>query len=81
MWCGDLMWSKKRCGDGPKSTYYTQSANIKAYGEITTTLKPCGSSTYSYVACEDGIGFGSKGIEYPLHDGGIFRCTRTGSGH
>lgn len=79
VWCGDLKWSKKKCGDGPKSSYFTKSVNIDAYGKQTTTLNKGG--TYQYAACEGTIGFGSHGIEHPASDGGSFRCTRTGSGH
>lgn len=76
VWCGDLKWSKKGCGDGPKNSYYTQSANIEAYGRKSTTLQRGGR--YSYAACKGKIGFGTKGIKHPARSNGRFTCTRTG---
>ncbi len=76
VWCGELKWSKKRCGDGPRNTYYTQSANIKPYGKKYTTLKRRGG--YSYAACQGSIGFGSKGIVHPASRNGSYRCVKTG---
>lgn len=75
VWCGDLKYSKKDCRDGPNNSYYTQSANIKAYGEKTTTLERGGS--YHYASCKGKIGFGSKGIEHSASNNGRYRCTRT----
>ncbi|NRA55258.1 MAG: hypothetical protein HRU23_14030 [Gammaproteobacteria bacterium] len=75
VWCGDLKHSKKECGDGPKDTYYTHSANIAAYSKKTKTLKRGGS--YSYAACKGRISFGSKGIKHPANKRGRFTCTRT----
>ncbi|GAA0831181.1 MULTISPECIES: hypothetical protein [Marinomonas] len=74
VWCGDLKYSKKECGDGPRNTYYTQSANIRAYGEKATTLKSRG--TYEYASCKGKIGFDSKGIEHSAYNNGRYRCTR-----
>ncbi|MFI8619498.1 hypothetical protein ACIGBN_00845 [Marinomonas sp. NPDC078689] len=69
-----MKYSKKDCGDGPNNTYYTQSANIKAYGEKEVTLERGGS--YEYASCKGKIGFGSKGIEHSAYDNGRYRCTR-----
>lgn len=74
VWCGDLKYSKKECGDGPKNTYYTQSANISGYDETSTSLKKGGS--YSYAACKGKISFGSKGIKHPSENNGRFRCKK-----
>lgn len=74
VWCGDLKYSKKECGDGPGNTYYTQSANIKGYGEKEATLERGGS--YEYASCKGKIGFGSKGIVHSANDNGRYRCTR-----
>ena len=75
LWCGDLQYSKKRCGDGPRNSYYTQSANIAPHGKNETTIRNRGS--YRYAACKGKIGWGSKGIVHPANSGGSFRCTRT----
>lgn len=76
VWCGDLRSSKKGCGDGPRNTYYTQSANIEAYGRKTTSLKNRGR--YMYAACKGKIGFGSNGIKHPANRNGRYTCTKTG---
>lgn len=75
VWCGELKYSKKRCGDGPKNHFFTKSANIKPYGEATAWI----DGRYEYAACVGGIGFGSKGIIADAGDNGRFRCEPTGS--
>ncbi|MBE9515356.1 MAG: hypothetical protein IME93_00110 [Proteobacteria bacterium] len=75
VWCGNLKYSKKRCGDGPKNSYYTKSANIDAYGKNSTLIK----GRYQYAACVGRIGFGTKGIKASANNNGSFRCERTGS--
>jgi len=74
-WCGDLKYTKKRCGEGPRNTFYTQSANIAPNSKKTTTIKRGGS--YAYAACRGSISFGSNGIKHPTSKRGQFACTRT----
>lgn len=76
VWCGDLKYGNKRCGDGPRDSFYTQSANIKASETKKTTLKQGGS--YRYAACVGSTGFGSEGIEHPAASHGSYTCTSTG---
>jgi len=69
LWCGDLKYSKKKCGDG--KGYYTQSQNIGAYDSDTTYVK----GHIKYAACKGTIGFGRKGFkDYP---NGSYICTKT----
>lgn len=71
IWCGDLTHSKKRCGDGPKGGFYTQSANI-APGENHSTAI---SGRYQYAACKGGISFGNDGEYQDTPSGGV-RCLK-----
>jgi hypothetical protein len=75
VWCGKLKYSKKRCGDGPRNSYYTNSNNIDAYGSTSASI----SGNYSYAACKGGISFGNKGIDADADDDGSYICKRTGS--
>ncbi|TFZ03743.1 hypothetical protein [Ramlibacter humi] len=59
VWCGDMKYSKKRCGDGPQgNSYYTHSTNVKP-GE-KSYARAIGE--YRYAACEGGIAFGKDEI-------------------
>ncbi|MFO6424826.1 hypothetical protein [Motilimonas sp. KMU-193] len=78
VWCGELKYSKKKCGEGSKNSFYTHSVNIEANKQASTTIKSQGS--FRYAACIGGIGFGSKGIDHPATAGGHFTCTATGQG-
>ena len=69
IWCGDLTYSKKRCGDGPKGGFYTQSSNIDDGESKTTEIK----GQYSYAACKGSISFGNDG-EYEDNARGGYRC-------
>jgi hypothetical protein len=60
VWCGNLKYSKKQCGDGPPGNgYYTHSVNVmpgdKQYAR--------GVGDYHYAACEGGIAFGKDEIQ------------------
>lgn len=70
VWCGELKYSKKRCGDGPVgNSFYTHSNNIAA----GATLRASGVvGGYRYAACEGGIGFDKA----PIQDepDGSFTC-------
>lgn len=60
VWCGELKYSKQRCGDGPAgNAYYTHSNNIPLGGVV----RAMGVGTYQYAACEGGIAFGKDGIQ------------------
>jgi len=80
VWCGDLKWSKKTCGDGKNNSFYTHSANIAPGAKHDTTLKDYPAS-YKYAACKGQIGFGSKGIIHKASSNGSYTCTKTGSGY
>ncbi|MES3020696.1 MAG: hypothetical protein V4857_03825 [Pseudomonadota bacterium] len=69
LWCGDLSYSKKKCGDGPKGGHYTQSANIDVGDESVATVK----GHYEYNACKGSIGFGNDGY-YEDSSSGAVRC-------
>lgn len=73
VWCGDIKYTKKRCGDGPKgNSFYTQSNNI----EPGKSTRAGGIREYRFAACEGAIGFGKEGI-IDLPDGS-YKCTATG---
>ncbi|WP_157050393.1 hypothetical protein [Herbaspirillum rhizosphaerae] len=69
VWCGDLKYSKKQCGDGPAgNSFYTHSVNVgpgdKQYAR--------GIGDYHYAACEGGIAFGKDEIQD--RPDGTFTC-------
>lgn len=69
VWCGDLKYSNKHCGDGPAgNSYYTHSINVmpndKQYAR--------GVGEYHYAACEGGISFGKDEIQD--RPDGTFTC-------
>lgn len=69
VWCGDLKYTKQKCGDGPKgNSYYTHSNNIMPGQTISTSV----TGQYKYAACEGGIAFGKDEIQ-DRPDGG-FTC-------
>ena len=73
VWCGDLKYSKKRCGDGKGGRYYTHSNNIKPFDNRSADIE----GKINFAACKGQIGFGRKGfIDYP---NGSYKCTKTGS--
>lgn len=71
LWCGDLKYTKKKCGDGPSGGYYTQSENIPPGKESTTTI----NGQYHYAACKGGISFGNDG-NYKDHSDGTITCLK-----
>lgn len=79
LWCGDLEFDRKGCGDGPSnegsSGFYTHSTNLAAGQSNGIRLKHGGS--YNYAACFGGIGFGNDG-HYSDDPDGTFRCLPTG---
>ncbi len=69
VWCGDLKYSNKHCGDGPAgNSFYTHSTNVmpgdKQYAR--------GVGDYHYAACEGGISFGKDEIQD--RPDGTFTC-------
>jgi hypothetical protein len=71
IWCGDLKYTKKRCGDGPKGGFYTHSNNIGPGDDVTTHV----NGQYRYAACKGSISFGNDG-EYEDNANGGFRCLK-----
>ncbi len=71
LWCGDLKYTKKHCGDGPKGGFYTQSANIDAYGSTTADVK----GQYEYASCKGSISFGNDGTYKDFPDGS-YQCLK-----
>lgn len=79
IWCGELKYSKKRCGDGPKKAgngvatagFYTHSFNMDAATEREETI----AGEYRYAACKGGISFGNDG-EYRDDADGSFVCQK-----
>lgn len=69
IWCGELKYSKKRCGDGPKGGFYTHSTNLKPGDDNEVAV----DGQYRYAACVGGISFGNSG-EYEDDSRGRFRC-------
>jgi hypothetical protein len=73
VWCGELKYSKKRCGDGPAgNSFYTHSNNV----EPGATMRAFGVGSYRFAACEGGIAFDKK----PIQDqpDGSFTCVPSG---
>ncbi len=79
LWCGDLEFDRKGCGDGPSSDtssgFYTHSTNLEPGQSNGIRLKNGGS--YNYAACFGGIGFGNDG-HYTDNSDGSFTCLPTG---
>lgn len=71
LWCGDLKYSSKACGDGPKGGFYTQSANLEPGASKEIKVKDGGR--YQWAACYGGISFGNDG-EYTDSPNGGYRC-------
>jgi hypothetical protein len=57
IYCGDLKYSRKRCGDGAGGGYYTHSQNISPgeRGKIHV------QGRYRYFSCKGSISFGNGG--------------------
>lgn len=79
LWCGDLEFDSKGCGDGPSnessSGFYTHSTNLAAGQSNGIRIKQGGH--YNYAACYGGIGFGNDG-HYTDSADGSFQCLPTG---
>lgn len=74
LWCGDMKYSKERCGDGPKSSFFVFSNNLSPGRSSSIKIQDGGS--YSWAACYGGISFGKEGYEdYP---DGSYKCLPTG---
>ncbi|MBN1839453.1 MAG: hypothetical protein JW802_05355 [Campylobacterales bacterium] len=71
IWCGDLKYSSKRCGDGPNGGFYTHSDNFKPGQSKTLEVKP--GKTYRYASCFGKISFGNNGM-YTDSPNGSYRC-------
>jgi hypothetical protein len=71
IWCGDLKYTKKRCGDGPKGGFYTHSDNIGAGEEKEVAV----DGNYRFAACKGGISFGNDGTYIDNPNGG-FKCLK-----
>lgn len=76
LWCGELQFSERRCGDGPNGGFYTQSDNLQANASNEIRIKA--GTSYHYAACYGGISFGNSG-EYTDNPDGGFVCLPTGS--
>ena len=57
IYCGDLKYAKKRCGEGSNGGYYTHSQNIAAGTEGKIHVR----GGYRYFSCKGAIGFGNGG--------------------
>jgi hypothetical protein len=74
VWCGEMKYSKQRCGDGPKgNSFYTHSNNIEAGKSIRAN----GIQEYRYAACHGGIAFGKDEIQD--RPDGSFTCIASGA--
>ena len=74
VWCGEMKYTKKRCGDGPKgNSFYTHSNNIEAGKNIRASA----IREYRYAACHGGIAFGKDEIQDKPD--GSFACIASGS--
>ena len=71
VWCGDLKYSKQRCGNGPKGGFYTHSNNF-APGQSHDAVF---DGRFSYGACKGGISFGNDG-EYIDNPSGGIQCLK-----
>lgn len=70
LWCGDLKYTRKKCGDGPNGGYYTYSDNIGAGKEVSANI----AGRYSYNACMGSIGFDSAGYRNDASGGVTCLC-------
>ena len=60
VWCSDgLAYSRERCGQGPRSGYFTHHATIEAGGSKTFEIGP--NASYSYNGCKGEMSFGNQG--------------------
>jgi hypothetical protein len=74
VWCGEMKYTKKRCGDGPKgNSFYTHSNNI----EPGKNIRASAIKEYRYAACHGGIAFGKDEIQD--QPDGSFACIASGS--
>jgi hypothetical protein len=71
--CGDLKYTKKRCGAGPKGGFFTQSNNIKPGESDSTDIEENGSIRWA--ACKGSISFGNDG-EYKDSPNGSYTCLK-----
>lgn len=71
IWCGDLKYSKKKCGDGPNGGFYTHSENLQPGQSKTLEIIPGG--TFKYASCIGSISFGNEGA-YTDTSNGSYHC-------
>lgn len=79
LWCGQLKYSSKQCGEGPKDAgkglssagFYTHSTNIEPGKSSTAHVK----GQYHHAACKGGISFGNDG-HYTDDAAGGYRCLK-----
>jgi hypothetical protein len=71
IYCGDLKYSKQRCGNGPNGGFYTHSRNLEPGQSYDEAI----DGQYSFAACVGGISFGNDG-EYTDEPNGNFTCLR-----
>lgn len=69
IYCGDLVYSNKKCGDGPDGGYFTQSINL-APGQN----RRIDAHRIQYGACYGSIGFGHE--EFSDTPMGRFSCNK-----
>jgi hypothetical protein len=77
IYCGDLRYSDRECGDGPDDGYYTHSRNIEAGDSYSIDLDKGQNKNVSYGACKGGISFGNDG-HYKDFPNASFNCMKTG---
>ncbi len=68
LWCGQLKYSDKGCGDGPDGGFYTHSINIDAGQDHEIDVK----GEYTYASCRGGIDFGNS--KYKDFPDGSYQC-------
>ncbi len=74
IYCGDLKYSSKKCGDGPGGGYYTHSNNIAPNSKFQVEAK----GNIEFGACMGGVSFGKD--EFSDSPNGNYNCKRTGDG-
>ena len=69
IYCGDLKYSNRKCGDGSKGEYYTHGVNIHPNSSIRAVGK------INWGACFGGIGFVNN-KNYKDYPDGRYTCLR-----
>ena len=69
LWCGELRYSKERCGDGKNGGFYTHSANVPPGDRKRLDVK----GRIQWAACAGKIGFGND-RNFEDQGNGAYRC-------